>query len=63
MEYIKAQRKFVVCMLFTVASIVGLFTGYIGEGSFIALAGLLTGIYGASNVGQRMVEARKGSQP
>lgn len=50
------QRKFSLALLFSVSSVVALFTGYIAGGEFIALATLILGIYGAANVAQRKVE-------
>lgn len=55
-DLIFRQRKYSLAVAFTLASIAGLFTGHVSEGSFIALAGLIIGLYGAANVGQRAVE-------
>ena len=50
------QRKFALAMLFSISTIVGLFTGFLLGGEFIAAMGLILGLYGAANVGQRFVE-------
>lgn len=58
MDGIARQRKFTMALMFAIPSVVGLFTGHVSEGSFIALAGLILGLYGAANVSQYMVERK-----
>jgi len=50
------QRKFAIAMLFSISTIVALFTGFLGGGEFITAMGLILGLYGAANVSQRYVE-------
>lgn len=53
---IMLQRKFALAMLFSISTIVGLFTGFLGGGEFIAAMGLILGLYGAANIAQRKVD-------
>ena len=49
------SRKFILSAVFTVVGSLALLTGIMGGGEFVALATLVLGVYGASNVAEKHV--------
>lgn len=49
------SRKFFLTMVFTATTIAALFLDKISGGEFVAVATLILGVYGASNVGAKYV--------
>lgn len=49
------SRKFGLACAFTVAGMTGLFTGFLGGGEFIGLAGTVLGLYAAANVLEKSI--------
>ncbi len=54
---IMTQRKFTLACLAMATSIVGLFTGHLDGGTWVAAQSLILGLYAAANVAQRKVES------
>ena len=50
------SRKFGLAVFFALTTVVGLFTGYVNEGTFVANTGLILGLYGAANVAAKSKE-------
>lgn len=50
-----ASRKFLLTVTFTVAGTVALFAGKMDGATYVALATLVLGVYGASNVAEKHV--------
>lgn len=49
------SRKFGLAIASFIVSSVGLFSGHLAGGEFVSLVGLILGLYGASNVGEKYV--------
>jgi len=56
-DAIMRQRKFTLACMAMLASIVGLFTGHLDGGTWVAALSLILGLYAAANVAQRKVES------
>lgn len=55
MDQIFRNRKYSLAVLFSLTSVVGLFTGALSGGEFLGAAGLILGLYGGANVMERKV--------
>lgn len=53
------SRKFILAMIFTAVGCAGLLAGAMSGSEFIALAGVILGLYGGANVGAEAVKARQ----
>jgi len=47
------SRKFILAATFTISGIAALFAGFMAEGSFLGLAGIVLGLYSAANVTEK----------
>lgn len=55
-QLIFAQRKFSLAIFFSLVITIALFTGYMDGETFSVSLGIILGLYGAGNIGQRWVD-------
>ncbi len=53
--FTKSQRKFIIASFFSVASTVALFADKLSGGEYVALAGVVLGLYATANVVEKAV--------